>query len=328
MTDLRSPLVAVVTLNWNGWQDTSELLSSLDCATYEPLLIIVIDNASTDDSVPQIKHWFAANNVAHSVLPPDSMFPTAVVWGKQYLLLQSTTNLGFCAGNNLGMEWAVKLGADHILILNNDTVVSPSFLEPMVEVAADDNVGLVGGIITYCQDPQTIWWAGGTFNYILDSKRLLDRQPLSDLTQSEPYETDWISGCMMMIPTNIYSAFGGYEEEYFIWSEEWDYSLMLRAAGYKLLVAPQSRICHKVGRSLGVMKPLNYYYGVRNNMLLKHKYLPGWLWAIFLLYYLPNRALRFAQLYLQGRRDLTSAGLAAINDSLHGRTGKWQRQAS
>lgn len=323
-----SPLVAIVTLNWNGWEDTTELMDSLKKTTYEPMLVVIVDNASTNDSVVQIKRWLVNNKASYSVISGGSASPIEIIpTSKHFILIESDTNLGFCAGNNLGLEWASRLGAKYLLILNNDTLVSPDFLQPMVNASEnDETIGLLGGVITYCDEPDIIWWAGGAFNRFLESRRLLDRKSIHELNQKEPFQTEWVSGCMMMIPTHIYDSYGGYVEEYFIWSEEWDYSLMVSKAGFKLMVVPQARICHKVGRSLGVMKPLNYYYGIRNGMILKHKYLSKWLWYLYLLYYLPNRVLRFIQLFLQGRGDLARAGITAVNDSLRGVTGKWQYQ--
>jgi GT2 family glycosyltransferase len=318
------PLAAVIILNWNGWEDTIELMESLQQATYEPLFVIVIDNASTNNSVAHIEQWLLANSVSYSIEHADDIKPCLVNDKQHFLFVKSAVNLGFCAGNNLGMEWAVQSGAEYLLVLNNDTLVSPDFLQPMVSVAEQDpDVGLVGGVITRCDQPDTIWWAGGSFNKVLTATRLLDKQPLTALTAEHPLATEWISGCMMLIPARIYKQFGGYFEDYFIWSEEWDYSLTVSGAGYKLMVAPQARICHKVGHSLGVMKPLNYYYGTRNGLMFKRKFLSSAIWYPYLLYYLLNRAVRYTQLWAQGRKDLAVTGLLALRDYLTGRSGAW-----
>lgn len=329
------PTTAVVILNWNGWYDTVDLLVSLNVSTYEPLLVIVIDNASTDQSVAHIKAWFINNNLAFSSLfhrNPTSSINTVVPLppihdGKHFLLIESDHNLGFCVGNNLGMAYASQLGAKYILILNNDTFVSPDFLEPMVDIAErDSQVGLVGGVILYGSDQDIIWWAGGRFTRFLNAIRVLDGKTLDQIPAKSSLDTQWVSGCMMLIPTRIYHAFGGYAEEYFIWSEEWDYSLKVSYGGFRHKVATKSRIYHKVGRSLGIMKPLNYYYGLRNGLLFKRKYLPWYLWYPYLIYYLISRVARFSQLAIQGRTDLVRAGIAAVADFFLGRNGIWSRQ--
>jgi GT2 family glycosyltransferase len=246
---------------------------------------------------------------------------------QEFVLIRSPENLGFCAGNNVGMRWAFANGADYVLVLNNDTLVSPDFLEHMVEVAeSNESVGLVGGVITYCSDPDTVWWAGGSFNRYLIAKRIHEGESVSVVPAPEPFETEWISGCMMMIPSWVYSELGGFDEDYFIWSEEWDYSIRVAKAGHKLIVSPEARICHRIGRSLGIMKPLNYYYGIRNGLLFQRRHLPAYLWYPFFCYYLVNRVVRYAQLYLLGRGDLVRAGLDAIVDFMKGKTGKWAKQ--
>jgi GT2 family glycosyltransferase len=131
---------------------------------------------------------------------------------------------------------------------------------------------------------------------------------------------------MTMIPKGIFEEIGGFDEDYFIWSEEWDLSMRVRQAGYRLMVEPRARICHKVGHSLGVMQPLNYYYGIRNGLLFKRKFLAGHVFGLYLAFYLFNRMVRFSQLAAMGRRDLASAGLDAVLDFFRGKTGKWPRQ--
>lgn len=326
--------VAVIILNWNGWKDTIELLASLDQCTYQPLLIVVIDNSSTDSSVSEIKNWLINNETAHNFIEVDDhRSPPAqsegAIWGngKYYVLIESKTNLGFCVGNNFGMGFAALAEADYMLILNNDTLVSENFLQPMIDVAeSDPGIGLVGGVITYCHSPEVVWWAGGKFNKLLIATRLFDGLSVLELPHHDTFETQWISGCMMLIPTRTYSALGGYFEPYFIWSEEWDYSLKVSRAGFKLVVATKSRICHKIGRSLGIMKPLNYYYGIRNQLIFQKRYLNWYIWYPYLLYFLMNRIARFLQLVLQGRSDLAITGTQAIFDYFRGKTGKWQIQ--
>ena len=75
------------------------------------------------------------------------------------------------------------------------------------------------------------------------------------------------------------------------------------------------------------MKPLNYYYGIRNGLLFKRKHLPRQIWYPYFVVYLVNRVLRFTQLAMQGRTDLAKAGVEAVADFVRGRTGKWVRQA-
>lgn len=328
------PRVAVVILNWNGWQDTIDCLKSLHQGSYPNLEVILLDNASTDDSVDRIKRWCEENRVLHQEVALEASNPCfmPVSWestegggGIAHLtLLCMDRNTGFCSGNNIGMAQAGVNGAEYFLILNNDTITTPDFVAPLVEVAKNPEVGLVGGIICYAERPEIIWYVGGVFDPYLETKRLLDNRPLSDLDRSvEQWDTERVSGCMTLIPRRIFEELGGYYEPFFIWSDEWDYSLRVRRAGYKLCIAGNSLIYHKVGHSLGVLKPLAYYYGTRNNLLLKRMHLSFSKRLVFLVRFLLTRILRYGQFALMGRWDLVNAGVAAVRDYLLHREGKW-----
>jgi len=328
------PKVAIIVLNWNGWQDTIECLESLNSVDYPGLEVIIVDNASTDSSVREIRSW-AHNNISiysessqiYSQLNIKSLargtkYPKGIC---QLILLSLDTNTGFCTGNNIGMMQAKADGAEYFLILNNDTIVTPNFLKPMVNAAQlEDNVGLVGGLICYADEPNKIWFAGGIFDKYLESHRRLDGHSVSEITPDKVLDADWISGCMMLIPRAVYEQIGGFYEGFFIWGEEWDYSIRVKRAGYRLVISTNSHIYHKVGHSLGVLKPLSYYYGTRNRLLLKRMHLPWSRRARFIVWFLLSRIPRYLQFALRGRWDLIQAGCAAIRDYFIGRTGKWR----
>jgi len=334
-TDANFPKVAIIILNWNGWQDTIECLESLQRITYPNFYVVIVDNASTDVSVEKIGAWVKENGLplARYRLESRNELPVPI-WVEEPLkeglgrveLICSAVNLGFCAGNNVGMELAYRAGTDYFLILNNDTVVEPTFLQPLVEVAeSSDDVGLVGGLICYAESPETISWVGGKFNLFLEETRIFFGCSIKELQYTECCETDMILGCMMLIPRKTFEIVGGFDESFFISSEDWDLSLRVSQSGKRLLVVPQSKIYHKVSKSLGVLKPLSYYYGTRNRLLLKRKHLRPTLRFLFLLWFLPSRLIRYGVFVVKGRLDLVSAGYCAIRDYFLGRTGKWSK---
>ncbi|MDW8091366.1 MAG: glycosyltransferase family 2 protein, partial [Meiothermus sp.] len=117
-----SQLVYVIVLNWNGWKDTIECLSSLRHSDYPNYEIVVVDNNSEDDSVVRIRE-------AHPQVP----------------IIQAEDNLGFAGGNNLGIRYALSKGAEFVWLLNNDTKVMKNTLSSMVELAMrNPDVGVVG----------------------------------------------------------------------------------------------------------------------------------------------------------------------------------------
>jgi GT2 family glycosyltransferase len=327
-------------LNWNGWRDTIECLDSLNEVQYDNLEVIVVDNASKDESLEKIISWCDKNEIfCHKLfreldhlenIPAVDSGEKCCGRGaiRQLILISLNDNSGFCLGNNIGMRQAAANGADFFLILNNDTIVTPNFLKLMIEVAQqEENIGLVGGIICYAENPDLIWFAGGSFDKYLENVRMYDGEFYSGVAFDRILNTDWVSGCMTLIPRRVYDRLGGYYEEYYIYSEEWEYSLRVKKAGYRLVIASRARIFHKIGRSLPVMMPLSYYYGTRNRLMLKRMYLSRSLRWPFLAYFLLSRIPRYIYFALQGRWDLVRAGSAAIRDYFIGKTGKWRYHA-
>ncbi len=333
------PKVTIIILNWNSWQDTIECLESIQKVDYTNLEVIVVDNASKDESLEKISSWCRQNKVwCHQLSqgldnPKIESIAKPIMYDdpnnedtiQQLLLIKLPENTGFCLGNNIGMKQAIANGTAFLLILNNDTIVTPTFLKPMIEIAQqEENVGLVGGIICYAENPDLIWFAGGSFDKYLESRREFDGELDYGIEFDRILNTDWVSGCMTLIPRSVYNRLGGYYEGFYIWSEEWDYSLRAKKAGYNLVIASKARIYHKVGRSLGVMKPLSYYYGTRNRLLLKRMHLSRPRRWSFLVFFLISRIPRYTHFVLQGRWDLIKSGNAAIHDYFIGKTGKWK----
>ncbi|MGQ9671032.1 MAG: glycosyltransferase [Desulfosoma sp.] len=112
---MSEPLIAIVVLNWNGKNDTLECLHSLSSANYRNCLSIIVDNGSTDDSVAAIRAAF-----------PDVM------------IIETKKNLGYAGGNNVGIRQALKIKADYITVLNNDTVAAKDMFDILLEAYQDE----------------------------------------------------------------------------------------------------------------------------------------------------------------------------------------------
>jgi GT2 family glycosyltransferase len=345
------PKVGIVILNWNGYQDTLDCMETLLKTTYPNFTVIVVDNYSSDNSLEKIKEWCQEKQAKlseYGLQDRDEKISSLVHHDEhqnpsmEVVLIKSMVNLGFCAGNNIGMEFAYSQGFDYFLILNNDTLCEPTFLEEMIKSAESSrNVGLVGGVICFEEKPDTIWWAGGKFNTFLETVGGMNRKPLKNLIANAPFETDWVSGCMTLIPRHIYEIVGGYDEDFFIWGEEWDLSIRVKKAGFTLIVAPKSKIYHKVGHALGVVSPMVCYYGIRNSLLVKRKHLSALYLTKYLIYYFAKRVARYLKFAskgnftqysdfeaagFKGNPELLKAIICAVRDFFFYRTGKWKSQ--
>lgn len=134
MKELFNPLVYIITINWNGIDDTIECLDSLKGITYPNCKIIVVDNGSKNNQAEKIKEKF-----------------------RNIELIKNKKNEGFVIANNQGIKLALKNGADYILLLNNDTIIKNDFLNILIEYAEkDNNVGILSPKIIY-YDSEMIW---------------------------------------------------------------------------------------------------------------------------------------------------------------------------
>jgi GT2 family glycosyltransferase len=217
------PQVNCIIVNWNGWQDTVECLTSLKKCTYPNLGITVVDNGSTNDSVAKIK-------IAH----PD------------ILLFENEKNLGFAGGNNIGIRHALAQGATYVWLLNNDTKPDPDALSALIEKALSNKlIGAVGSVCYFADRPDTVQvWVGASVNLWIGYFR----------NSLEPHIDDWFDalyGASMLIACTAIKDAGMLDEGFFHFLEETELCLRLRKRGWTLAAAPHSRVLHKVGASTG-----------------------------------------------------------------------------
>lgn len=242
-----SPKVFIIILNWNQWQLTEDCLISLRDIHYDNFQIIVIDNGSSPEQKDLMRN--------------SSLRPF-------FILLENASNLGFAAGNNVGIRYALNQGADYALLLNNDTLTSDKdLLKKMVAVAEDNsNVGIVGPKIYYYQEdqkPAKIWFAGGKINWLKTKA-----WHLKNNEQGQARETDFVTGCCLLIKKEVINKIGLMPEEYFLYFEDADWSLRARRAGYKCLYLSTVWLWHKVSSSAVEFSDSYIYYHSRNGLLL------------------------------------------------------------
>lgn len=245
------PKVDIILVNYNGYTDTVECVKSIKKIAYTNHRIIVVDNGSTIEPKKNQVDYLKSNTY----------------------FIESIDNLGFSGGNNIGIDVALREKADYILLLNNDTTVEPDFLDILVETAeSNDNVGIVGGKILFYSDPSLVWYAGG--EYYRDkgvSSHTLYKQKDKDKANLIQ-EVSFITGCLMLIPRCVIENVGKLSEEYFLYSEDTDYSCRVANAQYKLIYNNSAVIYHKVSASSGAESPMTQYYMMRNSLLLIRKF--------------------------------------------------------
>lgn len=243
------PKVDIILLNYNGYKDTIECIKSLKNISYKNLDIIIVDNNSTDYSEKIILE-FIKND-------------------KNIKFIQTYKNLGFSGGNNIGIKLSLEKKSDYICLLNNDTVVEPDFLEPLIDIMEKDkSIGITSGKIMYYDEPTKIWCAGGYIDEIKACGYHYGRDEIDNGKFDNNREVTDLPGCLQLIRAEVFEKIGLYEEKYFLYMEDTDFCYRANKAGYKLIYVSSSKIYHKVSSSTGGQNsPTHLYYMARNRLL-------------------------------------------------------------
>ena len=302
------PMVCVVVLNWNNAPDTLACLESLSRLEYSNYSILVVDNGSVDGSSDQVR--------AH--------FPDVEV-------LEIGSNLDYAEGNNVGIRHAMQTGADYILVLNNDTLVAPTILTELVQVAeSGPDTGMVGPTI-YCTDPADKLFAAGSF-VLWHTGDLCHRgmfqTPGPYARAQNPEPVDFIVGCGVLVRRQLIDVIGGLDPLYYLNYEDAEWGIRARRYGFKVLYAPRAVMWHKVSATLGLASPANTYYMTRNALRFFWQNTPYYLRCLPMLRIM-GRTLRtmlawtvWAQYQDQVFRRKRTANLLALRDFFLGRFGE------
>lgn len=231
------PSVVVLVLNWNGRQHLEACLPSLLGTGHRNLSVVVLDNGSTDGS----REW------VRRTVP-------------QVELRELGRNLGFAAGNNIGMREALDRGADYVALLNNDTRVDPEWLGALVEAAesAPD--------IAVCQARQRTWDGGQEIRFRFIPE-WCEAQPelVPVVPPGPPAATAFAGGCAMLIRCDALRRIGLFDERYFMYVEDADLSLRAWIAGYRVLDVPGSIVYHRMSGSDSAHAQ-HMFWGYRNQL--------------------------------------------------------------
>jgi hypothetical protein len=270
------------------------------------LQVIVADNGSTDGTQAAVR----------------AQFP-------EVMLVENGRNLGYAEGNNAGIRLALDLGADYVMLLNNDTEVDPAMVRELVAAGeVHPDVGVLGPIIYYYADRRRIWCAGARVEWGIAEAILLRKDEIDADGRSEPVEVPFISGCALCAKRRAIEQVGLIDPRFFIYYEELDWCERMRRAGFGLLLVPSAKVWHKISQAFSQASPTTTYYMTRNRLLFLHKNLNwparwrsmGLTWLTTLKTIAVRRA--------RGQRGDSDARWRALWDYLAGRFGPYSYQPS
>jgi len=247
-----APKVYIIILHWKNIQCLAECIESLGKVSYDNFEIIIVNNGSND-----------LINISKS---QNLSFHT----------LTSPSNLGFAAGNNIGIKEALKKQADYLLLLNDDTVVAPEFLDVLINAGENNpDVAMLGPKIYYFNDPKRIWFAGARFDSRICKIIASDADQLDEDKSFSPVMSDYLTGCALLLKRHVIERIGFLDERFFLYWEDVDWGLRASDAGFLNVLIPTSKIWHKASFSSGGSNsPLKAYHQTRSHLLFAEMHAP------------------------------------------------------
>ncbi|MDP5171529.1 MAG: glycosyltransferase family 2 protein [Bacteroidia bacterium] len=238
-----SPLVSIVSVNFNQPELTRIMLDSLDRMSYPNWELLLVDNGSTKGDIRPLKTDFPHIKL---FINPD--------------------NLGFAGGNNLAFP---HCKGKYVLMLNNDTEVDPAFLDPLVQYMEEHpEVGVVSPKLFFFDEPEVLQFAGTTRMHPITLRGSKIGNGQKDEGQFDQIrETGFANGACMLIRKELLDTLGYMYEPFFLYYEEHDLCSRIERAGYKIMFYPFSRIWHKVSASTGALSPLKTHFLHRNRFV-------------------------------------------------------------
>lgn len=230
----QTPVLSIVILNYNTCDLLKQTLESIETPVSHE--IIVVDNASTDDSVEMVREQFP-----------------------KVKLIQNEINGGFATGNNIGLR---KARGKYLMLLNSDTTIQGKALQVLIDyLHQHTQVGIVtpklvlsdGSLDPAChRGLPTIW---NSFTYFSKLEKIFPEshvfggyhQTWKDMTKIHPVEA--VSGAAMMFPRKLLTTIGYLDEQFFMYAEDLDYCKRAHDAGFEIVYNPQAVVIHYKGQS-------------------------------------------------------------------------------
>lgn len=307
-----SPTLAIVILQYGHWRDTVACLQSLvPAVSHGVARVIVVDNASPDDSVSQLEQWMrgahasaprpvhdtlarhwwplSGANAEWNVVHPGSEVTTLAQW----TLLQADANRGFAAGMNVGIRHAMHDDdVDAVWLLNNDTVVDADAV-PAIRIALDqipELTGQFGTTVCYYERPaiiQSIGWCRWN-PWLATSHRLHDGVKITQPVFRDVSQPGYVYGASWVLRTAALRKVGLLSEEGFLYGEELDWSCRAAAAHWQTSLVAEAIVWHREGattgartQSGGIRSELADLCGISARLRVTRRFFPSQLPAVY-----------------------------------------------
>ncbi|HAA64159.1 MAG TPA: glycosyltransferase family 2 protein [Thermoanaerobacter sp.] len=286
------PKIGIVIVNYNGEKYINDCVRSISESTYKNYMVIVVDNASTDNSIKNLEEEFK----------------------ERITIIKNNENLGFSSANNIGIKYALQNGCEFVILLNNDTVIDKDLIHNMVSTSLSNDNAIISPKIYYYNEPNKIWSAGGGINW---KKGLSFHYGFNQIDKGqfdEQKEIDFATGCCILIHKSVFEKVGYLAEEYFLYFEDTDFCVRAKQKGIKIIYEPKAKLWHKVSSTTGGEESLiTLYYGNRNRLYFNEKFNKENKFC-YLTYFYITRMIKLLIWLIKGQKDKIKVVLEAIKD--------------
>ena len=246
--DMRT--VAVM-LNYQTASDTILAVRSLQADDRPVDAIVIVDNASKDDSVAVLREHLTGVEI-----------------------LECARNDGFPSGCNVGIAWALEHDATHVLLLNSDVIIPPGTVSALqAALQADHRIGIVCPEVRFRANPDRVESRGISYHASSGRMRMISHgQRIQDLASFDCHLVDAVSGCAMIIRREVLQAVGPLRSDFFFGFEEIDFCVRARNFGFLSACVGSASVLHEGSRSIGRRSPQRAYFATRNHLLLASRF--------------------------------------------------------
>jgi len=260
--------VHIVTVHYNSPQDILECWQSLSQSEYDNYTWYILDNASSESSLHELKQKLASINAPYSAIASSELKKDALVKQHKIHLIEHAKNDGFAAGNNVVLEYLIKnFEDDMVWLLNPDVVLEAAVLRDLVQRSQQHPKALIGNLIHYYNTPSKVMYCGG-FYVKKWSHGVCDVKEISQLTK-----VDAIAGASLFARVAAFKELGVLPEHYFLYWEETHFCTLAKRKGFDFIVNASSKIFDKVGSAANTSFTREYLY-LLNGLRYYHTFYP------------------------------------------------------
>jgi len=239
-------LAYAITLNWNSINYTAKWADSILASDYANLKVLVVDNGFSHDS------YRVLNELSSRIE-----------------IIKNSENLGASGGFNVGIKAALKNSADYIFISNNDTYIDRECLSRLISFVRNKRgAGLVAPKI-YLEGTKVFYTAGAPSIYYPFGTRGYGQPDVGQF--DKPKRLEWTLSTGLLVSKRVFEKVGFFDEDYFIYFEDFDFSRRAYKAGFDIWYCPDAVMWHKPKQSTGLLSNIQVYYSTRNALLVTRK---------------------------------------------------------